>query len=581
MADINKIKELRDRFLAFSFASSDLFLEVDEAGLVIFALGAGKSITGIQHEKMIGQNWLDLFAPHEHEKLLKLRKEATAGQRFGPEVIDLKSGLNMARGLVGGIKMPSNKNFYLTLGLSNELMDRLQAAEKKSPEPLLTDPKFKDDAPFDDSAYGKGTFTEEKFDDSLYNKYGPPTEILPGEFLSRQDFIDDSARAFAFAQSQNIEPDITVFDFGRTETIPETNWADIMGEMARLLREQAIDKHSAAEINNGCFSFIHAPGTDIGALTAQMQAIIKDKAPDAGDIPITSKTIAGDGGQLSPEEAAKALMYTVNEASVKGANLETDSLQKTMQTQVKGNATRAKELKNIIDRSDFTMHYQPIVDLQSGDATHYEMLCRFKQGDTLEWVIFAEDTDAAPALDLAVCERAFNYINFKSGGSRTKFSVNLSRYSIENLKAYEKLKEKLTKEKKIAGRVMFEITRCAQIGNLDVAGKIIADIKKIGFQIALDNFGAADKADMLLEKLMPDYVKVDQRYIRYILKLAPAANMLKNIVKTCQAIGVKVITCGVEQPEQAALIKTLGAHYAQGFYFGKPDAQVAFKPPTK
>lgn len=594
-ADIKKIKELRDRFLAFAFASADLFLEVDEAGLVVFALGAGKSITGIEHNKMIGQNWLDLFAPHEHQHLQNLCKDAAAGQRFGPEVIDLKSGLNMAKGLVGGIKMPGTKNFYLTLGLSNELMDRLSAAaEKKSPDPLLTDPKFKADAPFDDSAYGKGkvdadkfddsaygksTLTEDKFNDSLYGKYGPPPDVPPGMFFSPQDFADNAERAFAFAQSQNVKADVTVFDFGRTESIPEKNWADIMGEMARLLRESAVDGQSAMRMENGCVSFIHGTGTDLTKLTEQMQQIIKDKAPGA-DIAIQSKTAAGDPS-ITPEEAAKALMYVTNEVAQKGAAAEVVSLQANLEKRSASNTDRLKELQTIIDRADFAIHYQPVVDLQKNEPLHYEMLSRFKQGEPLEWISFAEDVGLGPALDLVLVDRAFNYINFKSGGSRTKFSVNLSRTSLQNMKTFEKLKEKMEQNKKITERVVFEITRIHNIVDLNTTGKAIAAIKKIGFQIALDDYGAPDRAELFLEKLMPDYVKIDGKFVRAALANETEAKRIKNLIQTCKALGVKAIAEHIETAEQAAFMKAAGGTYGQGFFFGEPSAQLAFKPPSK
>ena len=71
-----KYKEQRDRFLAYAFASADLFIEISPNGKITFATGAVKSLTGIDPETLMGKKWLTIFEPKFHNLLIDLKKKA-------------------------------------------------------------------------------------------------------------------------------------------------------------------------------------------------------------------------------------------------------------------------------------------------------------------------------------------------------------------------------------------------------------------------------------------------------------------------------------------------------------------------
>ncbi len=89
-----QLKQQRDRFLACAFASADLFIEIDPKGSIVYATGAVKTLTGIDHEELPGKRWLTIFEPKYHNLLNKLRKNTMPANRQGPILIELNKTIS-------------------------------------------------------------------------------------------------------------------------------------------------------------------------------------------------------------------------------------------------------------------------------------------------------------------------------------------------------------------------------------------------------------------------------------------------------------------------------------------------------
>ena len=124
MSDEN-IKEQRDRYASFAFAAADLFIEVSEQGKILHAVGAAKTMTGIDDKSLIGRNWLDLFSAYEISKLQKTHEESTPGRRIGPVLVTLNEQIGQKIASFSAIRMPKNNRFYIMLGVSNDFVARI------------------------------------------------------------------------------------------------------------------------------------------------------------------------------------------------------------------------------------------------------------------------------------------------------------------------------------------------------------------------------------------------------------------------------------------------------------------------
>jgi hypothetical protein len=415
----DKLKQQRDRFLAFSFASADLFIEVEPDGVISYSLGAARSLTGVNETNIQGQQWLELFAKEDRATVAEMRNKAKMGKRCGPYLIKLADSIGGGRqAIVTGITMPSDPKFYLTIGFTNVLMAK----------------------------YAQQVRAVEEH-----------------ELLDKDTFLYAAREALDMARSLGQDLDLTLLDIDNIADIKQRlgdeKWQKFSDSITHLLNSKSADGQAAAEIKEGRYSIIHDSTVNADSLKEEIVRLSRETDPDGAEFVVGSKTVSADLSSLSERDTTKALIYTINEFERKGTSMTIESLNGGFKNYVSTNAQKIVQFKTMVEQLNFDLHFQPIVSLETGDVKHFEMLSRFKDNEsTQEWIVFGEDIGMAADFDIAVCERAINYLLYKSQGRRTKFAVNLSGQSIQNEQFFKTLHAKLSMNKELSERLMFEIT---------------------------------------------------------------------------------------------------------------------------
>lgn len=539
MSDIDKVKSQRDRFLAFSFASADLFLEVSGSGIVEYALGAGKSLAGVNDQAIIGKKWLDLFDIRNHNKLIDLYKNSKIAERCGPLQVTMDEKIGGGRSaILTAIKMPGSDKIYVTIGFPSDLMTRL------------------------------ATLSEQREDFML---------------LDKDTFLDSAKEAIDIARQMGQDIDMTLLDIQAAhearERLGEEWWEQFNQAVTELLGATSVDGQAAAMIRDGRYSIIHNKDITSDDLRSRLETLAKEKDPTGEGFTVESKTVSADLQTLSQRDASKALIYTINEFERKGTSLNIESLNSGFKAYVSANAHKIQQFKTMVEQSHFELHFQPIVDLETYECSHFEMLSRFKgQESTQEWIIFGEDIGMAAEFDIAVCERAINYMMYKSQGRRTKFAINLSGQSIQNEQFFKTLLTKLSLGKDLEKRLIFEITESTTIQNLDMVNNFIRTLQDKGYSVCLDDFGAGSASFQYLHKLHVNYVKIDGQYTRKILSSERDLVMVRNLVQMCNDLGINVIAEQIEKKEQCDLMRELKIPFGQGFLFSKATPKPEYDP---
>lgn len=536
----SKVKAQRDLFMAFAFAASDLFLEVGEDNRIHFALGAAKSLTGIDPQSLRGLDWLDIFTRRDRASIIMMRKRARLAERMGPYLVTLDEKIgNGQRAIVTGIKMPGQPHFYMTLAFSSALMADLAQRQQAADELKLMD---------------------------------------------KDSFIGTAHEVLNLARDAGSDIDMTLLDIPGADEIrdrvgPEV-WDKFTASITELLTTQSLDGTAAAMIAEGRYSVIHDKKIDSDTLRSQIESIAREQDPEGTGFEVTSKTVSADLASLSDREATKALVYTINEFERKGTGLNIETLNAGFNAYVAANAQKIQQFKSMVETLSFDFHFQPVVDLETLQPIHYEMLSRFRQeGSTQEWVIFGEDIGMAADFDIAVCERAINYLLYKGGTSRTRFAVNLSGQSIQNEQFFKTLFARLTMHRDLSSRLIFEITESTTITNLDLVNKFIGQMQDTGFQVCLDDFGAGSASFQYLQKLHVDYVKIDGQYTQKMLSSRRDALLIKNLTQMCHDLDIKVIAERVENEAQMHRLREYNIGFGQGFYFGRPGPNPHYNGP--
>ena len=131
MSAENNHKAVRDRFIAFTFASSDFLLEINKAGKIIFTAGKVLSLTGFEANELTGQDWLNVFSPHNHSNLSALLKGVQKAGRVGPLMINIVNRVTKEtnQAMVMGMTIPESPNIFLSFNATEAFLDFLAVGD--------------------------------------------------------------------------------------------------------------------------------------------------------------------------------------------------------------------------------------------------------------------------------------------------------------------------------------------------------------------------------------------------------------------------------------------------------------------
>lgn len=232
-------------------------------------------------------------------------------------------------------------------------------------------------------------------------------------------------------------------------------------------------------------------------------------------------------------------------------------------------------LKRAIETKNFEMHYQPIVSLANGKASHYEALIRMRDedGSFLAPDIFIKTAEAfglVSKIDHMVVIACFQKLAEIPANQGINLAINLSGKSVGDPQLLALIENEIALKKFDPTRVIFEITETAAFFNLELVQHFVHQIKKLGCKFALDDFGVGFSSFYYIKKLDIDYLKIDGSFIQKLPENENDQVFVKAMVEISRVFGMKVIAEWVENEATKDMLIELGANYGQGYYFGKP-----------
>ncbi len=150
-------------------------------------------------------------------------------------------------------------------------------------------------------------------------------------------------------------------------------------------------------------------------------------------------------------------------------------------------------------------------------------------------------------------------------------SVNLSGPTISDSRFLEFVEKLLERTQVDAHRICFEITETAAIANLSRAAGHMADLKKLGFRFALDDFGSGLSSFGYLRTLPVDYLKIDGSFVKDIVDDPIDRAMVRSINEIGHIMGKRTIAEYVENEAVLDVLRKIGVDYAQGYGVSKPQ----------
>ena len=234
-------------------------------------------------------------------------------------------------------------------------------------------------------------------------------------------------------------------------------------------------------------------------------------------------------------------------------------------------------LRRGLERNEFLLHYQAKLDLHTGRITGVEALVRWQHPDLglvppAQFIPLAEETGLIVPLGkwVLVTACAQNVAWQRDGLPPLNMAVNLSARQF----ADEDLVKDVAAALKSTGLrpelLELELTESMVIQNTERAGKVLAEIKKMGVRLAIDDFGVGYSSLTHLKRFPIDTLKVDRSFIRDLPQNAEDKALTEAIIAMGKSLNLTVVAEGVETQEQQTFLRDRACDEMQGFFFSKP-----------
>ena len=240
----------------------------------------------------------------------------------------------------------------------------------------------------------------------------------------------------------------------------------------------------------------------------------------------------------------------------------------------------AQSLAVALHRDEFIVWYQPIVALESSAVIGAEALVRWNHPTRgivppAEFIETAEDSGiivalGAHVLDTACRQLALWRTSVLASTETFKLAVNVSAYQLSTPDLVRQV-ERLLAETGIPPEWLnLEITETAAIVDLEGTAQKVAELRALGIRIAIDDFGIGHTSLRHLQRLDVDVVKIDRSFVATVDDDGPD-DIAAAVIALARTLGMRSVAEGVETPRQAARLRALGADYAQGYLYGRPQ----------
>ncbi len=250
-----------------------------------------------------------------------------------------------------------------------------------------------------------------------------------------------------------------------------------------------------------------------------------------------------------------------------------------MTSRVSERLTMEFELRQAIQRGEFYLDYQPLVDPKTQRVASIEALIRWRHPvrgrvPPLQFISVAERTGLICEIGAFVIREVCKQIGeWQRGGAvPVPVAVNVSSKQLEQRDVVDLFENALASSKISPSLLRIEITESVFMDASDIRVQHLNELRRLGVQVSVDDFGTGYSSLAYLKHLPVDCLKIDRAFVRDIESGSADEVIVKAIIRMAQSLGLSTVAEGVETPEQARRLRDLGATYIQGFYFSPPLA---------
>jgi diguanylate cyclase (GGDEF)-like protein/PAS domain S-box-containing protein len=294
------------------------------------------------------------------------------------------------------------------------------------------------------------------------------------------------------------------------------------------------------------------------------------------------------GISIYPEDGTRADMLVRNaEIAMQNAKDDGRNNYKFFKPDMKAHALERQSvesgLRHALAGSEFRLHYQPKMNLETETITGAEALIRWAQPDGAmalpeKFIPVAEQCGYIVPIGRWVlreaCRQAKNWLD--SDLAPVPVAINISAVELRS-KGFVQGVRAILQETGLDPRYLeFELTESALMHDPDSTAGVLSALKDIGVQLTLDDFGTGYSSLSYLKRFPIDALKIDKSFVHGLCRNANDAHIVSAVINMGKSFGIKVIAEGVETREQFTRLQAQHCSEGQGYYFNEPLAPSEF-----
>jgi diguanylate cyclase (GGDEF)-like protein/PAS domain S-box-containing protein len=404
---------------------------------------------------------------------------------------------------------------------------------------------------------------------------------------NRAFFHEQLQHAVSLRHDPQVETALLFVDLNDFKNVND-RWGHDVGDsvlaaLGARIQQSVRAGDAAARLGGDEFAVVLASGVEPAQAVAMAERLLQQIAQPIelgrGQLTVTASigiSLGSDAEKMLKE--ADAAMYRAKAQRDVGyaffdAALDSSAVQRSR---------RIAELREAVERREFTLDYQPVVDLEAFEITGYEALVRWQhpvEGELgpVEFIPLAEETGLIVPLGEWVlseaCTRAAELR--REHGREVQMAVNVSARQLQHADFVLHVRRALDQAELPAERLTLELTETVLLASGDQVERKLAALKEMGIMLALDDFGTGYASLSYLQRFPVDIVKIDRSFTAAIGGPSDDLVLLKGIIELGTALGLNLVAEGIETSEQHRVVRGLGCQGAQGFFFGHPTAVAA------